>query len=196
MNKNKFLINSCLSNICGSMEYTISSFSMLKLIQHNPVVPSILSTYLSKDIIGQLGGSLCVYKLGTYIDKYPKQITYTSIILQQSAIITECLLPLMPISYFLPVSICTSIIKNLTFISLGSVNTKIMYNLDVGDNIAQYYSHLSIVNTIASSVGMTVGVLLTHYVTDPVLLALFTGGLSIFRLYVAYINLKLLEVTK
>lgn len=190
----RYLLSSFINNVCSSLDFTLGTYNMLSTIQLNPVIPSIISTYISKDVIGQIIGPLLSSRFTSTLDKYPYQYAYSSLFLQQICCGLECLTGYIPVHYFFPVIATTSIIKNTTFIVSSSINSKILFKINNGeDSIAKLYNTVSIVNSIGSSIGMGIGVYIGTHLTEPLFIFGVLTSTSIARFVVNWIMLKELD---
>jgi hypothetical protein len=123
---------------------------------------NLSSNYIGKDILGQIGGVIIMNKMGKYIDSDPRKFLNCSLLFQQTALTIECLTPLFPHSYFLFLGASGNILKNISFMGFSSLNGKIINKLSIDkDNIGELYSKLTIINTISTSIGMSLGLYLT-----------------------------------
>lgn len=173
--KYRYFVSSFIANFCNSIEYTISMHSMLSVVQANPLT-SAMSVYISKDVIGQIFGSLYTYK------NSQKPNMNRALFFQQSSLSIEVVTPLISVSFF-PYIICGSnLLKTIAFMQLGSINSKALYKLTSIDNHAETYNHLSILNTAASSLGICSGLAITQYITNPLGLLSIISGLSIVKI--------------
>lgn len=178
---------SAINNFTTSISSVISTNSMLHSINiPNPSYESIITlNYVGKDIIGQFGSLLYSWKKGKNSDVEPlKHIIYGGIFLQTSFFI-ENLTPLITnSSYILPILGFSNIIKNISFISIGSVNIQNIQKISKGHNIGEIYSKISSINTIASTFGMVIGIVIIHFVPSHTIRTLFIlPFLSIINIY-------------
>jgi hypothetical protein len=167
---NKFRQFACWSfatNVFASIESIMSSHSMLNVVAKADTEVLMTVNYMAKDILGQLGGIIYISKMGSAFDKYPRTIANHAMTAQQTAIVIECLTPLLPLTYFIPVAGVANMVKNISFTGFGGVNTKILSQLANKDlGIGELYSKLTIVNTVASTIGMICGLGLIAKVPD------------------------------
>jgi hypothetical protein len=147
-------INSMINSCCS----VISTNSMLSSVIKTPSYTDIISlNYIGKDILGQLGGLFFVLKTAKNSDKKPVKYISQGIITQQIAYNLENSLPLISNSNFLlPCLGFSSLLKNISFISIGAVNANNLQKLE-SKNIGELYSKVSIINTLFSSIGMISG---------------------------------------
>jgi hypothetical protein len=155
-----------LHNWSTSTSFVLSTNSIL----HSLVSPErssaistvgiMTSTYIGKDIIGQLGGMMYSWKTGKQADKKP--LPYVT----KGALIDQCALHIENSSMLfskacpellLPVLGISSIMHNTAFVSVAAVNAKNIQSL-ASKSIGQTYSKLAAVNTLASTIGMLSGI--------------------------------------
>jgi hypothetical protein len=122
--------------------------------------------YIGKDIVGQMGGLWYMNKMGVKSDKEPRMFIKHSMVLQQVAIVTECITPLIPLSVFIPVAGVANITKNISFTGFGAVNAKIIQCLAKENNTGEIYAKISTLNTIGSSVGMGLGLFIVACIPE------------------------------
>jgi hypothetical protein len=178
---------SAINNFTTSISSVISTNSMLYSINiPNPSYESIITlNYVGKDIIGQFGSLLYSWKKGKNSDVEPlKHIIYGGIFLQTSFFI-ENLTPLITnSSYILPILGFSNIIKNISFISIGSVNIQNIQKISKGHNIGEIYSKIASINTIASTLGMVIGIVIIHFVPSHTIRTLcILPFLSVINIY-------------
>lgn len=157
---------SCLSNMIISAESVLSTHSMLSIIGQASTELTFSVNYIGKDIVGQLGGLYYMNKMGEKADKDPSKFIKHSMILQQSAVIMECATPLLPLEAFIPVAGIANVSKNISFTGFGAVNARIIQKLAEEDNIGEIYSKISMLNTIGSSIGMGLGLVIASKIPD------------------------------
>lgn len=157
---------SCLSNMIISTESVLSTHSMLSVIGQASSELTFSVNYIGKDIVGQLGGLYYMNKMGQKADKEPSEFIKYSMVLQQSAVIMECVTPLLPLGVFIPIAGVANVTKNISFTGFGAVNAKIIQKLAEEDNMGEIYSKVSVLNTIGSTVGMGIGLLIASKVPD------------------------------
>ena len=154
-----------LNSWATSASYVISTNSMLNSIMVTPSYTNIIATtYVGKDIIGQLGSLMYAWKTGKKADKQPVSYATKGMIVQQSAICLENFANLIDDKNFvLPFLGFTSIMKNVSFISLGAVNANCLQKF-ASEQIGETYSKVASINTLASTAGMVTGIGLIHFV--------------------------------
>jgi hypothetical protein len=149
----------------NSTSYVISANSMLNSIMITPSYTTVIATtYIGKDVIGQIGGFVYALKTGKSADKEPLKYVTKGELLQQSALFLEnisCLISNKDV--VLPFLGLSNIIKNIAFISCGAVNAKNLQKLSP-ENIGEFYSRVASINTLSSTIGMVSGLALLHFV--------------------------------
>jgi hypothetical protein len=154
-----------MNSFSSSVSSVISTNSMLSSIMTTPSYTSVIATnYVGKDIIGQLGGLTYAWKTGKNADHQPlKYITKGSLI-QQTSFFLENAAPLISNKFLiLPFLGFSSTLKNISFISIGAVNATNLRKLSSG-RIGEFYSKAAAINTIASTLGMIVGIATIHFI--------------------------------
>lgn len=170
-----------LTNIISSIEFVLSTHSMLSVVgNQNNILPL---NYISKDIIGQLGGLWYMNKLSKTVDKDPRNFSNKSLQLEQYAIAVECITPLLPIYAFVPVAGLCNISKNISYTGFGAINTKIIQTLATDNNLGELYSKITILNTLTSSFGMSIGLFITYKIPDHTTRLLLIPFLAWLRIY-------------
>lgn len=190
MSKKEFFIRTFISNFIGSIEFTLSTCSMLSIINSHPQETAIISTYISKDIVGQVGGSCYNYYQCKKIDKNIPRFVNQGLALQHLSTLIECSVPFLSSSSLM---ICTggvsSLLKNISFTQIGAVNAKMLYKFSsCNENTGELYTRLSVLNSLSTSLGMTIGVFISYKIPDPETRLGIVALLSLMNIY----NYKLL----
>lgn len=170
-----------ISNIIGSIEDCVSTHCMLSTLTTHSNDLSISYNYIGKNMIGQIGGLFCIHKIGSDIDNNPKKYLKHSLYANQFALFMECMTPLVQ-SHFLILAGGSSLLKSIAWTGYGAVSTKIIVSLSE-NNIAEMYSKLTIVNTVASSIGMILGLYIIYLVPCHMSRIVFIPFLTCGRLY-------------
>lgn len=190
MMKRNYMIGIGLSNFIGSMEFTISTHSMLGVVSLSPTAGSLISVYIGKDIVGQTVGSMYNYYASKKIDNNVSKFVNRSLIFQHTATIVETMTPLLSTSLFGYVSASANIMKNISFTQFGAVNSKVIYKLTENNNTGEIYTQLSIVNNISTSLGMGCGILISSLFPDPVSRSIIVAILSFLNICIYKHTLK------
>lgn len=149
---------SSFSNLIIGVETVLSTHSMLSSLGASQTVDNLSLNYILKDIIGQSVGLLFVKKISKYSDTDSKNFLRNSLYAQQVAVLLECSTPLLYDELFIPIASTSNVIKGVSFIGIGSINAKIVNVLSIDkDNIGELYTKIATVNTITTSIGMTLG---------------------------------------
>lgn len=172
----RYTIYSFFGNILSSIEYSLSSQSMLTAFQNENV-----GYYLGKDIFGQLGSLVYLVKKSKESDKNPIKFLRHNLLFQQSAILFENVIPLLSPIYQFPLASVCSIGTNISFASLGSINAKCIQKLSKNNDFGENYSILTISNTLGSSIGMCIGIYLGYKFPNPESRLYFLPIISIIR---------------
>lgn len=160
---------SFLSNIIVSVESVLSTHSMLSVIGQASNDILITTNYIGKDLVGQMGSLWYMNKMGQKADKEPSKFIKYSMAFQQSSILVECATPLLPSYLFIPIAGCANIGKNISFTCFGAINARVIQKLAMEDNIGEIYAKVSVLNTLGSSIGMGLGLLLASLIPDHTL---------------------------
>jgi len=155
-----------LNSWATSTMNVLSTNSMLSSIMGNsPSFSSLITTtYVGKDIIGQLGGLSYAWKTGKKADKQPLvYITKGSVIQQVSFYLENASVFVTNSKLILPFLGLSSTLKNVSFISLGAVNANNIQKLSP-QGVGEFYSKVAGINTISSTVGMITGIALLQFV--------------------------------
>jgi hypothetical protein len=173
------------TNLISSVEFVLSTHSMLSVVG-SPVAgnSNMLSiNYISKDIIGQLGGLWYMNKMSKTVDKNPRNFSNKSLQLEQYAIAIECVTPLLPVYAFVPVAGLCNISKNISYTGFGAINTKIIQMMATDNNLGEIYSKITILNTLTTSFGMIIGLFITYKIPDHTQRLLLIPFLAWLRIY-------------
>ena len=169
------------TNLISSIEHVLSTHSMLSVVgTHSNILPI---NYISKDIIGQLGGLWYMNKLSKTVDKNPRNFSNKSLQLEQYATAIECITPLLPEYAFVPVAGLCNVSKNISYTGFGAINTKIIQILAIDNNLGEIYSKITILNTLTSSFGMCIGLFITYKIPDHTTRLLLIPFLAWLRIY-------------
>jgi len=162
----KYVGWSCFSNMVVSVESVLSTHSMLSVVGQASSELTLSVNYIGKDIIGQLGGLMYMNKMGQKADKDPNKFVNYSLGFQQSSVIMECLTPLLPMYMFIPIAGVANVGKNISATGMGAVNAKIIQKLAQDNNVGEIYAKISVLNTLGSTVGMSIGLILAAFIPD------------------------------
>lgn len=153
---------SAISSLSSSIASASSIHSMLSALNVIQTMGAVIThNYVGKDIIGQVGILIYSLRKGRRADTAPDIHIKRGLTVQYAAYAIEGIAPFLislnPL-LFLPVTGLSNIGKNLGWITLGAINAKVINK--VGDeHIGEMYSRMSAINTIASSVGLTIGLI-------------------------------------
>ena len=114
-----------LNSWASSASAVISTNSMLNSIMGNtPTYTSVLATtYIGKDIIGQLGGLSYAWRTGKKADEQPVKYITKGALIQQGSFYLEnasVLIPASGANFVLPFLGLSSTLKNVSFIAIGA----------------------------------------------------------------------------
>jgi hypothetical protein len=179
----KFVGWSCFSNFIVSIETVLSTHSMLSVVGNGSAPLTLSVNYIGKDIIGQMGGLLYMHNMAHKADKDPSKFITQSLMYQQCCIFLECVTPLLPIKLFIPIAGFANIGQNISFTGIGAVNAKIIQKLACDDNIGEIYAKISVLNTIGSTFGMGVGLIIATRIPDHTMRLGLMPILAVARVY-------------
>jgi len=179
---NKYIYWTFVSNVAVSIENTLSTHNVLLSISPCSEITRTFN-YITKDILGQIGGIYYLSKIGNKPDKDPINFLYWSNIFQQSGYFLLSSSYFMNNTLFLPVAAISSILFNISFASYGAINAKCIAKLSENSNIgiAELYAKITMINTIASTVGMSIGMLLVSH--EPLLRLMYIPILAVIRTF-------------
>lgn len=144
----------------------ISTGSMLNSIMCTPSYTSaVTTTYIGKDIFGQLGSLVYAWKTGRQADRNQiKYITNGSLILQVSYYLENASVLVTDPDFVLPFLGASSIMKNISFITIGAANASMIQKLSDGKQMGEFYSKVTGINTLSSSLGMLTGIGILNFI--------------------------------
>jgi hypothetical protein len=184
---NKYIRWVALNSWATSTSAVISTNSMLNSIISTPSYTSVIATtYVGKDIIGQLGGLGYAWQTGKKADQQPVKYITKGALIQQAALFLENSSILFSNKMFiLPFLGLSSTLKNVSFISIGAVNANNLQKLSSG-NIGEFYSKVASINTLASTLGMITGIGIIHtipsYTIRTIVIMPILGLVSVYSL--------------
>jgi glutamate N-acetyltransferase/amino-acid N-acetyltransferase len=182
-NYGKYVGWSCISNVVISIESVLSTHTMLSVVGQTNSDITLSINYIGKDIVGQLGGLWYMHKIGQKVDKESSKFINYSIFFQQSAVIMECATPLLPIGMFIPIAGIANVGKNIAATGMGAVNARVIQKLAEDNNIGEIYAKISILNTLGSTIGMAIGLLIAARVPDHSMRLGLMPFFTVFRIY-------------
>lgn len=174
---------SCLSNIIVSTEYVMSTHSMLSVLGGASTELTLSTSYISKDLIGQLGALYYMNKMGNKSDNDTHKFIKYSLVLQQSSVFLDSFTPLLPIKMFIPIAGVSNIMMNISFTGFGAANAKVITLLAQENNVGEIYSKLSAINTLGSSAGMVIGMGIVGMIPDHTMRLSVLPFLTFARVY-------------
>jgi len=180
---------SFISNVVLSMESAMATHSMLHAVSAD-FEPIKTYNYIAKDIVGQIGGLGYMAKMGKKIDKNPIKFLSYSNIMQQTALWSLCITPILD-NYFLYIAGISSILLNISFTGFGALNAKCIQQLsrkdvdgNVGDNnVGEIYAKIAALNTFGSSIGLLFGIGIVTFFPNHETRMFFLPVLSFIRIY-------------
>jgi hypothetical protein len=173
----RFSIWSSVSNCMMSAQYAITTHNVLNTVMGNS------SMYLIKDIIGQFGGLMYIIHKSKNIDTKPKYVLKYSDILQQTSFGLLMISQNIPSTMFIYVASISSICMNISFIGYGSLNIKYISDLTNKNEIGYNYTLISCLNTLSSTIGMIIGVIVNTYVTNELCRMIIVSSIGVARVF-------------
>jgi hypothetical protein len=161
----KYVAWSFVSNVAVSAQQVLATHSVLASVSTCDTDAVRTFNYIGKDLIGQAGGLLIIAKLGKTIDIAPNKFLGKANVLQQVSYLATSATPLLA-DYFLPIAGAANVLNNVSFIGFGAINAKCIQALSSDNNMGEIYAKVSIFNTLGSSIGMLVGLLITFAIPD------------------------------
>ena len=163
-----------INSFSTSISSVIAMNSMLSSIMIKPSYTDIVATtYVGKDIIGQLGGLFYSLYTGKKADKQPEKYITNGIAMQQYSLYLENFSVLIKNSdLILPYLGFSTILQNISFISIGAVNANNLQKLGK-ENIGELYCKVASINTLASSIGMIVGISIVNFIPSYTVRSVF-----------------------
>lgn len=151
-----------VSTVASSAQSVLSTEAMLTMLLGTE---SHTWNYVGRDVLGQLGGLLVMSGLTKQTDKNPGRFLWMSHALQQASMALLLYTPELSPSLFMPVAAIANICTNVSFIGYGSLNAKCIQKLSSGhSNVGELYSKLTVYQTLASTVGLSMGMMLNESV--------------------------------
>ena len=178
---NRFIGWSFVTNAVVSTQSVLATHNMLTMLGAAGSQNYMTANYILKDVIGQVGGLYYIHQMGKKVDNDPKKILRHSHELQQSSIILESLTPAFGPTMLVPVAGAANILKNVSFTGYGAVTAKCVQRLAIEGNIGEIYAKVTTVNTIGSTLGLSIGLGINMLVPDPVSKCFIVAALGIIR---------------
>lgn len=155
----QFLVLAGTTSTLSSVEYAISTHCLLNSISTVSTTTPIVTNFLTKDMVGQIGGLLLLSRLKTWPSHH---IVVSSCVLVQSALFCDVMVTVYP-HYVIPLSITSTILKNVSYTLVSSVNIRVLNSVVHKDQLGESYIGYSSLSTITSSLGMAIGLGFVHY---------------------------------
>jgi hypothetical protein len=173
---------SFLSNIVIGVESTICTHSVLSSINCADTATVVSTNYIGRNIIGQLG-SLAFLSKVAHVDKNPYKISKYLIGFQQVSAFLECITPIVSLKYFVLLGGGANILRNISFTGFGAINAKVIRKLAKEQTVGEIYVKLTVFNTIGTSIGMVLGLLITNYIPNHSARLLLIPIITFLRMY-------------
>ena len=192
----RYIAWSTVSTFLSSTESILGAHSMLSVAGKDSTEMAITLNYIGKDVLGQLGGLVYMYRMGKKADQSPEKFANKSLFIQQLSIVVECATPLIDPTFFLPIAGGANLCKNISSTGLGAINAKMIQRLNTNDNVGELYAKISTANTLASTLGMGLGLFLSYAVPDHTERLLLIPLITIPRVYTYKKAIQSLVATK
>lgn len=166
---NHFLKWSLMSQVCGSSMGAICMDSLF----HSVSTAYLSYNYIGKDIVGQTGSLLFLHKYAKESDTNPRKYVNRSLAFEQTANFIECAIQFLPTSFFIPLVGLANVGKNISWISVGALNTKCIQSISKDGDLGEVYTKIAALNTLASSLGMIIGLGFLYVVPNPLVVIPF-----------------------
>ena len=170
----RYMTGHFLSSFLGSVQYTISTDTMIQtaghISQENSAGISAGMNYMGKDILGQLGGMSISNKIGKYSDTDRLPYFKGLMGLYQISLLAETATFMVGSTQgFVVTAGLANIGKNVAFTGFGSITANVIPEIVAKDSRknGEVYTKINIVGSLASSLGMSVGVGMIWLVPDP-----------------------------
>jgi hypothetical protein len=179
----KYMGWSFVSNVLVSMQVAMTTHSMLDVVADTNATSGIRTmNYIGKDVIGQLGSLVYMSRMGVLSDKEPKGFSIKSGVLQQMSFGLMSITPMIGSDLFLPLAGSANLLSNISFTGYGAINAKCIQEMS-DDNIGEIYARLTTVNTLASSLGLGLGIWTCYLVPCHETRACFIPLIGLVRIY-------------
>ena len=179
----KFVGWSFVTNVLVSMQVAMTTHSMLDVVASADVGSELRTmNYIGKDVIGQIGSLIYMSRMGVVADEKPQGFSTKSGLIQQTSFILMASTPLISSDLFLAMAGGANLLSNISFTGYGAINAKCIQEMS-DDNTGEIYARLTTVNTLASSVGLGLGMWLCHLVPDHGTRACLVPFVGMARLY-------------
>jgi hypothetical protein len=153
-----------VSTVFGSCQHVLSTDAMLTMLALMNEERTL--NFIGKDIVGQLSSLAVMMGLTKHIDSDPRKFMFQSQFLYQTSMSLMLLAPACS-TYFLPIAGLGNMLGNVAFMGFGGINAKCIQALATDNNVGELYSKLTITQTLASSIGMSLGVALSTAPSVP-----------------------------
>lgn len=157
MNEDKFVKWTGLNTIVQSITTTVACGSLLGKLNLLGNYSLMLYNYLGRDAIGQLGGAFYTFNYGKNIINDVNNTGIKSNNMLNLSVVAESGIAFSKINgNRMLFSLCLANVgKNIGWIGTGAVNSYYMVSLT--DNVPHMYSQLSIINSVACTIGTGIG---------------------------------------
>ena len=153
------------STFLASCQSVMTTEAMLMALNEFSGIPGSQTWhFVGKDVLGQLGGLLVMSGLTKQVDTHPRKLLSVSHLLEQTSMNLLLFTPTAPMYCFMPMAAAANMCVNVSFIVYGSVNAKCIQAVSqspqpASSNVGELYSKLAVSQTLASTLGLTVGMI-------------------------------------
>ena len=149
--KHLLLYSGMLSTLT-SCEYAISTHCILNALTDSGG-GSMTANFLSKDMMGQMGGLLLLSRLKRWS---AGSMVLSSCLFIQAGVGCDVMVMVIP-EYLIPLSVTSTILKNVSFTLISAVNIRVLNHVVPKESLGEAYIGFNALSTITSSLGMAVG---------------------------------------
>jgi hypothetical protein len=178
----KYMKWSFVSTTLVSIQTAMSTHSMLDVVGDSSCESYRTINYIGKDVIGQVSSLAYMSYMGEKSDKNSDNFMLFSNITQQLSFIAMSLTPMVSNSLFLPVAGTSNLLSNISFTGYGAINAKCIQEMS-DDNTGELYMKITTVNTLASSIGLSIGIAFTFAVPEHEIRACLMPVIGAIRVY-------------
>ena len=167
-----------VSTVCSSCQSVFVTNAMLTPLTDMDSSHERVFQFIGKDIVGQVGSLLVMSGLSSTVDSNPRRFVKTAHLLQQTGVGLLYLTPFYP-HWFMSIGGVSNMMISVSFMCFGALNAKCIQKAAAEKNNAgQMYATLTIQQTLASSIGLGLGLTLKTWcpLPDEVYFALFGVG--------------------
>ncbi len=169
MKVGKYMAWNFAFNVCSSINNVLSTHAIMASLSSAKDNSSgnITYNFIGREIVGQFGGIAISLLNNRKVNANPLKYGRSGVVIQQLATFVELLSPFIPERFFIPVVGAANIGKNIAWIRNGAINARCINEISKNrNNPSEVYTHISAINTCASTIGLMVGIQLTNYLPN------------------------------